>query len=121
MVLPVRLSVHLLDTDHCLLSSLIPPPTRWGEAPRTPSPAEQPHLVKPWLLSPALPDHPQDEGRSPPCIHVWGMLGRPGRWSSDLRGAQGGGHSGVSGTGLGLPPGLQAQPPPPPPTLPDSC
>ena len=76
------------------------------------APAEQPHLVEPWLLSPALPDHPQDnEGRSPPCTHVWGMLVGPGRQSGDLRGAQGRGHSGVSGTGLGLPPGLQALPP----------
>lgn len=71
MALPVRLSVHLLDTDHCPLSSLIPPLTHWGEASRTPSPAEQPHLVEPWLLSPALPDHPQDtEGRSPLCTRV---------------------------------------------------
>ena len=60
MALPVRLSMHFLDTDHCSLSSLIPPLTHWWEASRTPSPAEQPHPVEPWLLSPALPDHPQD-------------------------------------------------------------
>lgn len=65
-----------LDTDHRSLSSLIPPLTHCGEASRTPSPAEQPHLVEPWLLSPALPDHPKDnEGRSPPLHLCLSRLG----------------------------------------------